>query len=118
MHEYLHSGSAESYSDSAEKFISENLELDIDEFHDDLEDYESTLDRLLDHTVRDGSKLLERQNRFSLLAMMIYSYKEDQDLDEWMADYASKNNTYDTDQKQNFLHMKQDFEQYRKKRSA
>ena len=46
---------------------------------------------------------------------MIYSYKEDKDLDKWMADYASKNNTYFVYQKRNFLHMKNDFEEYLKK---
>ena len=87
----------------------------IDEFHDDLEEYEDTLDKLLDNTVKDGSRLLDEQNRLSLLAMMIYSYKEDKDLDKWMLEYASKNNTYFADQKENFLYMKKDFEQYLKK---
>ncbi len=101
--------------DNVEVFISENLDMEIDEFRDDLEDYEDTLDKLLDNTVKDGSRLLDERNRPSLLAMMIYSYKEDKDLDEWMSDYAKKNNTYFVDQKKNFLHMKNDFEQYIKK---
>lgn len=101
--------------DNVEAFISENLDMEIEEFYDDLEDYEDTLDKLLDKTVKDGSRLLDEQNRLSLLAMMIYSYKEDKDLDKWMSDYASKNNTYFVDQKKNFLHMKNDFEQYIKK---
>ncbi len=41
--------------------------------------------------------------------------KEDKDLDKWMLEYASKNNTYFADQKENFLYMKKDFEQYLKK---
>lgn len=101
--------------DNVEVFISENLDMEIDEFRDDLEDYEDTLDKLLDNTVKDGSRLLDERNRPSLLAMMIYSYKEDKNLDEWMSDYAKKNNTYFVDQKKNFLHMKNDFEQYIKK---
>lgn len=101
--------------DNVEAFISENLDMEIDEFRDDLEDYEDTLDKLLDNTVKDGSRLLDERNRPSLLAMMIYSYKEDKDLDEWMSDYAKKNNTYFVDQKKNFLHMKNSFEQYIKK---
>ncbi len=100
---------------NVEAFISENLDMKIDEFHDDLEEYEDTLDKLLDNTVKDGSRLLDEQNRLSLLAMMIYSYKEDKDLDKWMLEYASKNNTYFADQKENFLYMKKDFEQYLKK---
>ena len=101
--------------DNVEVFISENLDMEIEEFRDDLEDYEDTLDKLLDNTIKDGSRLLDEQNRPSLLAMMIYSYKEDKDLDEWMSDYAKKNNTYFVDQKKNFLHMKNSFEQYIKK---
>lgn len=102
-------------SNPEETFIAENLGINIKEFHDDMKDFNDTLDKLLDDTVKDGSKLLEKQNRLSLLAMMVYSYKEDKDLDKWMAEYAKKNNTYFTDQKKNFLHMKKDFEQYLKK---
>lgn len=117
MNEYLgvDTDTEKSNVDNVEAFISENLDIEIDEFYDDLEDYEDTLDKLLDKTVKDGSRLLDEQNRLSLLAMMIYSYKEDKDLDKWMSDYASKNNTYFVDQKKNFLHMKNDFEQYTKK---
>lgn len=110
MNEFLRSDSEEFDSDNVEKFIAENLNMDVDEFKDDLEDYNDTLDKLLDNRVKDGSKLLDKQNRLSLLAMMIYSYKEDKDLDKWMEDYASKNNTYFVDQKKNFLHMKKDLE--------
>lgn len=115
MNEFLDNAGEDCSSVNVEKFIVENLDIDVDEFSDDLEDYNDTLDKLLDNTVKIGSKLLDKQNRLSLLAMMIYSYKEDKDLDKWMADYASKNNTYFVDQKRNFLHMKNDFEQYIKK---
>lgn len=112
MSEFLHKGEEGSYYNNVEKFISENLNIDVNEFSNDLEDYNDTLDKLLDNTVKIESKLLDKQNRLSLLAMMIYSYKEDKDLDKWMADYANRNNTYFADQKKNFLHMKNDFEQY------
>ena len=73
------------------------------------------MNELLDNTVKIDSKLRNEENRFSLLAMMVYSYKEDKDLDEWMTEYARRNNTYFIDQKKNFLHMKNDFEKYLKK---
>lgn len=113
MNKFLQNNSE--FTDCVERFIAENLDMNVDEFRDDLQDYNDTLDKLLDNTVKIGSKLLDKQNRLSLLAMMIYSYKEDKDLDKWMADYASKNNTYFVDQKRNFLHMKNDFEEYLKK---
>ena len=115
MSEFLHNNSEVLCSDKIEKFISENLDLDVHEFNDDLEYYNTTLDELLDNTVKVGSKLLDKQNRLSLLTMMIYSHKEDKDLDKWMLEYAKKNNTYFVDQKKNFLHMKNSFEQYIKK---
>ncbi len=115
MKEFLHNCDKKLYPDSVEDFIAENLDMDIEEFCDDLKDYNDTLDKLLDDTVRDGSKLLDKQNRPSLLAMMIYSYKEDLDLDDWFSEYVKKNNVYIIDQKQNFLHMKNDFEKYIKR---
>ena len=72
----------------------------------------SYLKCFVDDTVRVGSKLLYVENRPYLLEMMVYSYKKDKDLDEWMLDYANRNNTYFVNQKKNFLHMKHDFEQY------
>ena len=44
--------------------------------------------------------------------MVAYSYKTDQDLDSWLTEYAEKNNTYFINQKRNFVHMKQDFDNY------
>ena len=115
--DFLHVGSQDEHevNNREELFIADVLDMDIDEFHDDLEDYKATLDRLLDNTVKYGSRILDEQNRLSLLAMIIYSYREDKDLDKWMTNYASRNNTYFTDQKENFLHMKTDFENYLKK---
>ena len=80
-----------------------------------MEVYKETLDALTDKTIRDGSKLLDKSNRKSLLAMVAYSYERDVDLDEWLLRYAEKNNMYFPDQKKNFLHMKQNFSQYCKK---
>ena len=77
--------------------------------------YEDTLTELENNTIRDGSKLLNEENRLSLLAMVAYSYKHDVDLDKWLEDYAEKNNTYYVDQKKNYLHMIQSFNAYNKK---
>ena len=54
--------------------------------------------------------------------MVVYSYKEDIDLDEWLIEYAKNNNTYFVDQKKNFIHMRADLEKFisreSRKRSA
>ena len=54
-------------------------------------------------------------NRLSLLAMVAYSYKNDVDLDDWLEGYAANNNTYNSNQKNNFLSMVDDFKQYQKR---
>ena len=47
--------------------------------------------------------------------MVAYSYKNDVDLDDWLEDYAAKNNTYHVDQRKNYSHMVNDFKQYQKR---
>lgn len=93
-------------------FIAENLKMDADDVQSDIDFYEESLEKLKDDTIKDGSKLLDQENHYSLLAMMVYSYQEDKDLEEWMTQYAVKNESYLTDQKKNFLYMKEDFEKY------
>lgn len=97
--------------DSPVEFVANAIDVDRKVIEDDIEVYEDDLNTLLDNTVKIGSKLRDKENRLSLLAMVAYSYKEDTDLDKWFAQYA-KNDTYYKEQKKNFLHMKQDFEQY------
>ena len=112
MLDFLHIDKTNSLQSNAESFIAENLNVDVEAVQTDMDFYNESLNKLLDNTVRVDSKLRDEENRPSLLAMMVYSYREDKDLDEWMAEYARKNNTYFVDQTRNFLHMKQDFEQY------
>lgn len=112
MKEYLHIGETDSVMDSEEKFISENVEIDIETVSEDIEFYNETLDELTMKTIRDGSKLLDKQNRNSLLAMVAYSYKIDEDLDDWLTTYAKNNNMYLLDQRRNYLKMRKDFEKY------
>lgn len=56
--------------------------------------------------------MLDKENHFSSLAMIVYSYKEDKDLDEWMMEYAEKNDMYYMNQKKNYLHMKNDLNRF------
>lgn len=114
MNEFLKEDINDS-SMSQEEFVAETLDMDVESVETDMDFYNESLDELLENVVKVDSKLRNPENRLSLLAMMVYSYKEDKDLDSWMAEYAKDNNTYFVDQKRNFLHMKQDFEQYLKK---
>lgn len=115
MLEFLHIDNDNSPQSNIESFISQNLGINVEAIQTDMDFYNESLNELLDNTVKIDSKLRNEENRFSLLAMMVYSYKEDKDLDEWMTEYARRNNTYFIDQKKNFLHMKNDFEKYLKR---
>lgn len=112
MNEYLDIDNEELCFDSVEGFIADNLDMDVKAVEEDMDIYSEDLDGLLENTVKSNSKLRNIENRPSLLAMVVYSYKEDKNLDDWLTDYASKNNTYFVDQKKNYLHMKKDFEQF------
>ena len=115
MNDFLHIYTEEYTFDSIEEFIAKALNMNIEKVSEEIDLYNGTLEELLENTVKFDSKLREVDNRPSLLAMMAFSYQEDEVLDEWMSDYASRNNTYFIDQKKNFLHMKQDFKQYSQK---
>lgn len=110
LKEFLHIEDA-----TIETFVAEMVELPVSDIKEEMDCYEETLDGLESNAIRDGSKLLDQANRMSLLAMVAFSYKHDVDLDEWLADYATNNNTYFVDQRKNYLHMVNDFKQYQKR---
>lgn len=97
---------------SNESFIADVLNMDLDKVTEEMEVYNETLDSLTDKAIKDGSRLLDKENRKSLLALVAYSYKQDVDLDEWLEQYAEKNSMYLLDQRKNYLHMRSDFEKY------
>lgn len=119
MKEFLHRKEKEEYL-VTEAFIAENLNMDVETLRENMDFYEQCLTDLTDNSIRDGSRLLHKENHASLLAMFVYSFEKEQDLNEWLTQYAAKNNSYFADQRRNYLHMKKDFEQYcrRSKRSA
>ena len=111
MKEFLHIKEAV----TPESFISEMVDMPVDKVKEVMDIYEEDLDVLQRNNIRDGSKLLDVANRLSLLAMVAYSYKNDVDLDDWLEEYASNNNTYFMDQRKNYSHMLSDFKQYQKR---
>ena len=113
MKEYLHIAEDNNESEiDEESFIAKLVDLDKETIHDDMIFYRESLEDLKDVTIKDGSKLLQEDNNLSLLAMVVYSYKEDIDLEEWLTEYAKNNNTYFKDQRKNYYHMLNDFRQY------
>ena len=119
MREYLHIDevelSEETETITPETFVSDMVDMPAEKVKEEMDLYEDSLKDLVNNTIRDGSKLLDVANRLSLLAMVAYSYKNDVDLDDWLEDYAAKNNTYFVDQRKNYLHMVNDFKQYQKR---
>ena len=114
MKEYLHIENEEENL-STEEFISKVVDMPVETVNEEIDVYEEDLKGLKNVAIRDGSKLLEVANNLSLLDMVAYSYKNDVDLDDWLEEYASKHNTYNPNQKNNFLNMVDDFKQYQKR---
>ena len=114
--EYLHIEDTKPLSDV--EFISQNVELPIADVIEDIQLYMNTLNDLEKDHIRVGSKLLHNENRQSMLAIVAYAYKNDIDLEEWMEEYASNNNTYFVDQKKNYLHMVEDVIAYNKRKAV
>ncbi len=121
MLEYLGINKKNTEEIDEETFIADVVEIDKSEVHENINIYKEDLSGnddlkgLKDSCIKDGSKLLESQNNLSLLAMVAYSYKIGQDLDEWLTDFASKNNTYFVDQQKNYYYMRNDFDKYLRK---
>ncbi len=90
-------------------FIKENVNSNITK--DDVEQYEEVLDDLTVN-IDNSSKLLDKRNRVSLVALVAYSFENDIDLDEWIIDFFNKNDKYIINQKENYLHMKVNLEQF------
>ena len=108
MLEFLHIDNFDEITDNY-TFIKENVNSNITK--DDVEQYEEVLDDLTIN-IDNSSKLLDKRNRVSLVALVAYSFKNDIDLDEWIIEFFNKNDKYIINQKENYLHMKVNLEQF------
>lgn len=101
--------------DGVEIYISEITGIDVGSLHENIDWYISMLEDengLKDRCIRDDSRLLNKDNSLSLLAMVAYAESKEENLDEWLTEYASNNDEYLFDQKENFLYMKESFDTY------
>ena len=117
MLEFLQPDNNDSRPTEVEKFIAENVGIDIETLHKDMEIYKEDLDSFKEVLTKNGSKLFYKENLPSLLAMVAYSYKQDELLDKWILEYSKKTTTYLADQKENYLHMLEDFKQFTSSRN-
>ena len=78
---------------------------------EDVELYMEVLGSLLEKS-NCSAKLLEAENKPSLVGIVAYSFENDIDLDNWVVDYCSRNHAYISDQKENYEHMKNDLQRF------
>lgn len=112
MNEFLHIENIDhSYTEKIDcmQFVKENVE---DVIEDDLEIFEMIANDISD-AVSDNSWMLSKENRPVYLAIVGYAIRRDNDdlLGEWINVYE-KNNFFNPNLKDSFLHMKNDFETY------
>ena len=113
LYEFLHMEGEMGNGFTEEKaFVSENVGIDMEALHSDMELYKESLKDLENRVIPNDSKLLDEENRRSLLAIVAYSYKEDLDLERWLERYSKNNPLYLINQKENYLHMRADLEKF------
>lgn len=78
---------------------------------EDIKQYAEVLETLTKN-IGHSSKLLERENMSSLIAVVAWSFENDVDLDEWILDYCERTDSYISDQEENFQNMCEDLKQY------
>lgn len=83
-----------------------NIKEELDNVTDiDVSYYEDDLNTI---TKDVQSKLLDDVNRKSLIAVIAYAYMQDENYEEWFENYFKRVDTYDIDQKKNYLNMRND----------
>lgn len=83
----------------------------------DIKDFEEDLEiRSLD--VDNNNRILESENHKSLIALIAYAYQQDLLLDKWFLDFFHRHNTYNQNQKENYIYMKNDLEKFLDKKGA
>lgn len=108
MKEFLHIEETEEVKDIL-KFVKKNVNPYITE--EDIELYSDILDGLT-LEVDNNTKLLNDNNRPSLLALVGYACKNDIDLDDWIKQWFISNTTYLLDQRKNYEIMKDNLSKY------
>ena len=88
-------------------FVKENADPDVTS-----EDIDFYYDMLNDYHIDKKSRLLDWQNEPSMLAIIAYAFKREIDIDEWIIEYSNRNDSYILDQKENYIHMRNDLEEY------
>lgn len=111
MKEYLHIDEENLKEVNLLNFVKENVNPELDE--EDVELYEDCLDSITVDMNQDD-EILDKQNKPSLLALIGYAINEDKDyyITEWFKKYLESHDTYILNQKENFINMRSDLDNY------
>lgn len=111
MYDFLDFDKSELENVNVFEFIKENISPDTTE--SDVEDYIS----MLDLYIKVDEPINKEENLPSLIAMIAYACinETDVELEDWFNRFTKENKTYIKYQKNNFLHMKKDFDCYLRK---
>lgn len=113
MDEYLGirkaEGEPELDTETMLEFVQENVGSEVTE--DDISQYLEVLDALMEISNCDR-KLLETDNKPSLVAIVAYSFEHDIDLENWITNYCKRNDDYISDQEENYRRMVDDLRQF------
>lgn len=107
--EYFHIGRSDLEEINVLGFVQENVNQDITE--DDISQYTEVLSLLMEKSGYD-KKIMEPKNKSSLVALIAYSFEHDLDLDEWILDYCSRNDSSIANQAENYNYMKNDLKRF------
>ena len=109
MYEFLGANKEDVVVDDVLAFVRENVSQDT--IQEDINLYEDCLNDLT-LNVDNNTKLLDKQNHPSLVAIVAHACEKDIYMDEWFADYFERNSDYIRNQKENYLHMKKSLDQF------
>ena len=104
MYEFFHINKDDLQVVDVLEFVKENVKEDITE--EEIDFCNCILDELT-LNVNNNTKLLDKHNRPSLIALVAYACEEDLDLDDWIIEFFTTNVTYQLNQKENYTYMKE-----------
>lgn len=114
MEEYFHVDNKEyleNKNESVLDFVKKNVDQNFES--EDIELFEETFN---DYTinVNNNSSLLRQENRRSFIALIAYVFLNELDnyMEEWMIQYFAIHKSFISDQKENYLYMKKDLDNY------
>lgn len=95
---------------TAEDLIHEYIKSDASE--EDIKDYEEDLETLTVE-VDNNSRLLDKRNKPSLMAIVAYGYVLEETIDKWFIGYFKTHQNYIKDQRRNLESMMDDYEKFK-----